>query len=43
MKRLCETSRSQRQNPGNQSEAAKILDVDRPPLYRKLEEYKIKS
>ena len=28
---------------GNKSEAAKMLGVDRTTLYRKLEEYKIKT
>jgi DNA-binding NtrC family response regulator len=28
---------------GNKTEAAKILGVDRTTLYRKLEEYKLKS
>jgi DNA-binding NtrC family response regulator len=28
---------------GNKSEAAKVLGVDRTTLYRKLEEYKLKT
>jgi two-component system, NtrC family, response regulator len=28
---------------GNKTEAAKILGVDRTTLYRKLEEYKVRS